>query len=146
MAYDEICVFCGAKLSAFRSSAISCGGVYQPCCKSCSNELKELNTEERCRRALRLGHALQPDKLKAKLEFIPKAEERRPSCLRCGAKMHFGQVQYLDNSPLRDSILHEGFGLLPAYCGSCGLYEFYNPDIALKDEYIAYLVDNVISG
>lgn len=140
MANDNICVFCGETLGVFRSAGINCANTYQPCCKNCAKELKELDEAEQCRRALRLGYAAQPEKLEARIELITSAEEHRPACLRCGAKLKFGSVQYLDNSPMRDSIFSGEFELLPAYCQSCGKYEFYNPVITGRNKFIAYLI------
>ena len=141
MANENICIFCGEKLGVFRSSGIICAGTYQPCCKSRSKDLKELSEEEQCRRALRLGLALQPGKLEARIDLITKAEEHRPSCRHCGSKMKFDSVQYFDNSPMRDSILSDGFEILPAYCESCGRYEFYKPSIVNKNKFIVYLIE-----
>lgn len=50
------------------------------------------------------------------------------------------QVQALDNNPLRDTIFKEPFEVLPAYCQDCGKYEFYDPVIARKNKYLAYLI------
>ena len=140
MANDTICVFCGEMPGMFQSSSFNCAGTFQPCCKSCAKELKGLSEEEQCRRALRLGLAQQPERLEARIELITQAEDHRPACLRCGAKMRFDSVQYFDNSPMRDSIFSEGFEVLPAYCESCGKYEFYNPRIVNKNKFLAYLI------
>lgn len=139
MGNENICVFCGEKITAFRSTSIFCADTHQPCCKECATELRNLSEEERCRRALRLGHAQHPEKLAERIELITKAEEHRPACLRCGGKMKFEPVQYLDNSPMRDSVFSEGFEVLPAYCESCGKYEFYKPTISNTNRFIAYL-------
>ena len=32
MANDKICVFCGEKTGAFRTTYVICGGAYQTCC------------------------------------------------------------------------------------------------------------------
>ena len=50
-----------------------------------------------------------------------------------------GQVQQLDNSPLRDTVFKEPFEVLPAYCEDCGKYEFYNPAIIRKNKRLVYL-------
>ena len=49
-------------------------------------------------------------------------------------------VQELDNSPMRDSVFMETFEVLPAYCESCGKYEFYNPVLVRKNKYLAHLI------
>ncbi|MBR2131811.1 MAG: hypothetical protein IJ955_04590 [Oscillospiraceae bacterium] len=144
MANDRICVFCGERVGAFKDTWITCGDTHQFSCKSCAKELKELSEEEQCRRALRLGHASEPEKLAEHIEFITKSEEHRPTCLRCGAKLKFNSVQYLDNSPMRDSIFSEGFAVLPAYCESCGKYEFYHPEVANQNKLISYLIQKDI--
>lgn len=41
---------------------------------------------------------------------------------------------------MRDGILTNTFDVLPAYCEACGKMEFYNPAIARKNKYIAYLI------
>ena len=138
---DKICVFCGKKLSVFGSVRIECAGTYQVCCRGCANELKSLNEEELCRRALRYSYAHQPEIIQSRIEMITKAEELRPTCLQCGSKLRFEAVQYFDNSPVVDSVFSEGFEVLPAYCESCGKYEFYKSDIVKKNQYIAYLID-----
>ena len=141
MAYEEKCVFCGERLTAFRASSVNCGGIYQNACKSCAKEVNALSMEERCRRALSLGLAKNPEALEEKLEFVIRAEEARPKCLRCGGKLKFEAPQCLDNSPLIDSLLlSEGFEILPAYCQECGKYEFYKPDIAGKNDLLSYLI------
>ena len=140
MANENICVFCGEKLGLFNSVSIACAGIDQPCCKDCAKDLKNLSEEDQCRRALRLGHAHCPEKLEERLELITTAEVHRPVCSRCGGKMIFESVQYLDNSPMRDSVFSEGFEVLPVYCESCGKYEFYKPDITDKNRFITYLI------
>ena len=140
MGNDNVCVFCGETLGAFRNVGFDCARVYQPCCRNCAKELKELSEDEQCRRALRFGFAQQPEKLQARIEVITTAEEHRPACLRCGAKMKFSPVQWLDNTPMRDGFLSEGFEVLPAYCESCGKYEFYNPHVVNKNKFLAYLI------
>lgn len=140
MANDSTCVFCGQKPGTFRSTTIACGGTIQVACKACEKELKDLNEVEICRRALIRGMAENPDRLRARIELITEAENHRLKCLRCGANLSFMKVQELDNSPMRDSIFKEPFEVLPAYCESCGKYEFYNPDIIRKNKHLAYLI------
>lgn len=137
---DQICVFCGEKPGTFRSTTVACGGTIQPACKSCEKELKGLDEAEVCRRALVRGIAENPDRLRDRIELLNTAEEHRPRCLRCGSSLNFMKVQSLDNSPYKDTIFKEPFDVLPAYCESCGKYEFYNPAIIRKDKYIAYLI------
>ena len=55
-------------------------------------------------------------------------------CLRCGTPLTFMRVQALDNTPLKDSVYDNTFNVLPAYCESCGMFEFYNPEIVMKNE------------
>ena len=140
MANEYFCVFCGEKLGMFNSASFACADVYQPCCKNCAKELKELSEEEQCRRALQRGCAQQPEKIEQRIELITTAEEHRPSCTQCGGKLIFEPVQYLDNSPMRDSVFSEGFEVLPAYCESCGKYTFYKPAVTNKNRLIAYLI------
>lgn len=141
MASENICVFCGEKLGLFNSATIFCADIQQPCCKECAKELRDLSEVERCRRALRLGHAEYSQMLEERIELITTAEEHRPVCLRCGAKLTFGDVQTLDNSPMRDSIFQDTFDVLPAYCQSCGKMEFYHPHYVSQNKYISYLID-----
>ena len=141
MANENICVFCGEKLGVFRATSVLCADIHQTCCKECAKELKELSDEERCRRALRRGLAKHPETLENQIELITKAEEHRPTCLRCGAKLTFGNIQHLDNSPLRDSVFNDTFDVRPAYCESCGKMEFYHPHYVSQDKFIAYLID-----
>lgn len=140
MANDTLCVFCGQKMGFFRASGIACAGVYQHACKDCEWELKDLTEEEQCRRALRLGLANEPEKLEKRIEILSKAEEHRPTCLRCGSKLRFRQVQLLDNSPMIDGIFSTVFNVLPAVCENCGKYEFYDPEIAERNEYLLHLI------
>lgn len=140
MTNENICVFCGQKPGAFRSTTIQCGNTWQPACKSCEKELKGLDEVEVCRRALVRGMAEDPDRLRARIELITEAENHRPMCLRCGTSLSFMKVQELDNSPMRDSVFKETFEVLPAVCTSCGKYEFYNPAIVRKDIYMSYLI------
>lgn len=140
MEKDNLCVFCGQKPSTFRSTTVQCGNTYQFACKVCERELKDLDDAERCRRALILGLAEFPEKLRERIVLINEAENHRPKCTQCGGKLLFTQVQALDNSPLHDSIFKDPFEVLPAYCEACGKYEFYNPMIAQNNKYLAYLI------
>lgn len=139
MVNDNICVFCGEKLGKFRSTSVDCGTTWQPACKSCAKEVEGLPEVELCQRALVRGLANEPERIKARIELLTEAENHRPTCLRCGGKLFFEEVQELDNSPYRDSILSEPFTVRPAYCASCGRYEFYKPDIIRKNKYLAHL-------
>lgn len=140
MEKEKVCVFCGRKLSMFRNTTIPCGPTWQPACRDCEREVKELSELEQCRRALVRGLAEEPEKLRARIELIEEAENHRPKCVQCGGKMTFMEPQALDNSPMRDSIFHEPFEVLPAYCLSCGKYEFYNPVIVKKNKHLAHLI------
>ncbi len=140
MANDNICVFCGEKIGLFSSVTVICADTHQSCCKNCAKEVKALSEEERCRRALRLGFAESPEKLEERIDLLTKAEEHRPTCLRCGAKLTFGRVQHLDNSPMRDSVFTDTFDVQPAYCESCGKMELYNPYYVSNNKFIAYLI------
>ena len=140
MANDRICVFCGERVGAFKDTWVVCGDTHQFSCKDCAKELRGLSEEEQCRRALQRGCAQQPEKLEERIELITTAEEHRPTCLRCGGKIKFDPVQYLDNSPYRDSVFSEGFEVLPAYCESCGKYEFYKPAVTNTNRFISYLI------
>ena len=140
MANENICVFCGEKAGVFRSVEFNCAGTIQVCCKDCAKELKKLSEEDLCRRILQFGYAHTREAIEERLRLITKAEECRPACLRCGSKMKFEAVQYLDNSPFLDRLTSEGFEVLPTYCESCGKYEFYKYDIVKKNKYIAYLI------
>ena len=142
-----ICVFCGEKVSEFRVKHTVCGSIYLPCCPSCYKEVNPLPADEQCRRALQLGLVQDPQMLETYLQEIEQAaevarnaEEHRPACLRCGKKLRFRQVQYLDNSPLLDSLLSTFFAVLPACCESCGKYELFNPEVVEKDPYLAHLI------
>lgn len=140
MEKENVCVFCGERPGSFRSTTVVCGGTCLLACKSCEKELKGLDEVEVCRRALVRGLADSPEKLRDRIELISEAEEHRPACLRCSAKLRFGKVQELDNSPLRDGLLNGSFDVLPAYCESCGKYEFYDPAIVRRNRYLAYLI------
>ena len=147
MANENVCVFCGEKMGFFHAMTVTCAGYYLSCCKSCYKELKNLPEEEQCRRALRLGLVQNTRALEAYIEQAVKAvevadhaEEHRPTCSQCGNKLRFQRVQYLDNSPMRDSLFSATLAVLPAVCPSCGKYEFYDPEIAEKNEYLAHLI------
>lgn len=99
-----------------------------------------LDEVERCRRALKLGLAEYPEKIQERITLLTEAEDHRPACLRCGARLKFGFVQNLDNSPLRDGIFSETFDVLPAYCTGCGKIEFYHPGYVRKNHFIEYLI------
>lgn len=137
---NNICVFCGQKPSAFQGTTVYCGGTYQNVCKTCEKELKSLDEMEICRRALIRGLAEGPDRIRARMELITEAEEQRPKCLLCGEKLIFMKVQSLDNSPMRDTIFTDSFEVLPAYCETCGKYEFFKPAIIRKNKKLVYLV------
>ena len=137
---NELCVFCGQKPGTFRSATVACGSTVQVACKACEKELKDLDEIEVCRRALIRGIAENPDRIRERIELITEAENHRPKCLRCGANLTFMDAQELDNSPMRDSVFMETFEVLPAYCESCGKYEFYNPVVVRKNKYLAHLI------
>ena len=137
---NELCIFCGQKPGTFRSTTVACGSTIQVACKACEKELKDLDEVEVCRRALIRGIAENPDRIRERIELITEAENHRPKCLRCGTNLTFMKVQPLDNSPLKDSIFKEPFEVLPAYCESCGKYEFYNPVIIRKNKFLAHLI------
>lgn len=137
---NEVCVFCGQKPGAFRSTTVACGNTIQVACKACEKELKGLEESEVCRRALIRGMAQHPERIHDRIELLAEAENHRPKCLRCGANLSFMAVQELDNSPMRDSIFKEPFEVLPAYCESCGKFEFYNPVIIREDKYLTHLI------
>lgn len=136
----EVCVFCGEALGAFRRDVVYCGNTTQNSCKNCAKEVGDLEEVERCRRALKLGLAEHPDWIQKHITLLTEAEDHRPACLRCGARLKFGFVQKLDNSPLRDGIFSETFDVLPAYCTGCGKIEFYHPGYARQDYFIEYLI------
>ncbi len=138
---NELCVFCGQKPGTFRSTTVPCGTTWQTACKACEKELKNLDEVEVCRRALIRGIAERPEWIRERIDLITEAENHRPKCLRCGAPLTYLEVQELDNSPMRDTIFKEPFEVLPAYCTACGKYEFFHPDIARKNKYIAYLIE-----
>lgn len=140
MEKENICVFCGEKLGRFRSTTVQCGNTWQPACKACGKEVEELSELELCQRALVRGIAEEPERLRARIELLTEAENHRPSCLRCGGKLVFETVQSLDNSPMRDSLFEDAFEVLPAYCASCGKYEFYAPHIVRKNKFLAHLI------
>ena len=138
---NELCIFCGQKPGTFRSTTLACGSTIQVACKACEKELKDLDEVEVCRRALVRGIAENPERIRARIELLTEAENHRPKCLRCSTNLTFLKVQELDNSPMRDSIFKEPFGVLPAYCTACGKYEFYDPDVIRKNKYLAHLVN-----
>lgn len=140
MANDKLCVFCGQKLGVFSSTTVPCGNTWQPACKDCEKELQDLDELELCQRALIRGMAQEPERLRSQIELLTEAENHRPTCLRCGGKLIFVEVQELDNTPNRDSLFSEPFVVLPAYCESCGRYEFYNPDVIRSNKYLAHLI------
>ena len=78
MEKENVCVFCGEKPGTFRSTTVQCGSTWQPACKSCEKELRELDDAERCRRALIRGLAELPEKLKERIDLINEAENHRP--------------------------------------------------------------------
>ena len=137
---NELCVFCGQKPGTFRSTTVACGNTIQVACKSCEKELKGLDEAEICRKALIRGLSEHPERIKARIEILTEAENHRPKCLRCGTSLSFMKVQELDNSPMRDSIFKEPYEVLPAYCESCGKFQFYNPVIIRKNKYLAHLI------
>ena len=140
MANDKVCVFCGEKLGFFSTGGFTCGGVWQPVCKTCAAEVWELSEVEQCRRALKLGLALQPEQLESFIALSEEAEARRPACLRCGKKLKFLPMQRLDNTPLLDSLMASFFSVQPARCEGCGKLELYDPDILEKDPVMVQLI------
>lgn len=137
----RICVFCGTKPAPFRSSNIVCGGTLQVCCISCEDEVRSLSELEQCKRALRLGLADTPKKLEERIDILSNAESHRHKCLRCGAKLTYGAVQHLDNSPLSDGIFTGTFDVVPAFCTSCGRIEFFDPKFLNRNKYISHLIE-----
>ena len=143
---NELCVFCGQKPGTFRGTTIACGNTIQVACKSCEKELKGLDEAEICRKALIRGIAEHPERIRDRIELLSEAENHRPKCLRCGTNLTFMKVQELDNSPMKDSVFAGTFDVLPAYCESCGKYEFYNPDVLRANKYLAHLIGKDTRG
>ena len=141
MKNKRICVFCGEKPGPFRSSNFICGGTLQVCCVSCEEELRSLTELEQCKRALRLGLAETPEKIEERIDVITNAEAHRHECQRCGAKLTYGSVQHLDNTPLNDGIFNGTFDILPAFCESCGKIELFDPKFLNRNKYIQHLID-----
>lgn len=46
MERENICVFCGQKPGLFGSTTVPCGGTYQPACRACEKELRDLDEAE----------------------------------------------------------------------------------------------------
>ena len=139
MANDDRCVFCGQKVGTFRSTNVLCGETYQLSCRDCAKELEPLPHPERCRRALLRGLAHRPEQLREYIEVSLTAEERRPTC-RCGGKLRFMEEQNFDNTPHGDSIFHGCFTVLPAYCETCGRFEFFHPETVRKNPFLNHLL------
>ena len=146
MANESICVFCGEKPGMFRSENILVGNTSQLCCKTCAKEVAGLSEVELCQKALRLGHAQNPERLQARIELITQAEAARPKCLRCNTPMKFNSVVHLDASPLRDTLFSETFDLLPCLCPNCGRFEFFTPAVLGDNPTIAYLHRKDVTG
>lgn len=138
---NNICVFCGQKPRFLQDTLIPCAGTQLNACKTCEKELQGLEELEICRRALIRGLTENPDRLQKRIELITEAENHRPKCLQCGEKLTFMKVQELDNSPMQDSLFKDPFEVLPAYCKSCGKFEFYKPSIVQKNKYLVYLIN-----
>ena len=138
---NELCVFCAQKPGTFRATTVACGSTVQVACKACEKELKDLDEVDVCRRALIRGIAENPDRIRERIELITEAENHRPNCLRCGSVLTFMDVQELDNNPLNDSMFLPTFDVLPAYCKTCGKYEFFNPAIVRKNKYLVYMIE-----
>lgn len=138
---NNICVFCGQKPRFLQDTLISCADTQLNACKTCEKELQGLEELEICRRALIRGLTENPDRLQKRIELITEAENHRPKCLQCGEKLTFMKVQELDNSPMQDSLFKDPFEVLPAYCKSCGKFEFYKPSIVQKNKYLVYLIN-----
>lgn len=137
----EVCVFCGEEIGYIRSEYVSCGPVCQWACKQCAREIEPLSAVERCRRALQRGVTEARQSMEEYIEMVDGAEEARPACLRCGAKLRFGWTITLDDTPYRDGLLSSGgFAILPAYCQNCGKMELYSPGYISNNKLLSYLV------
>ena len=137
----EICVFCGNEVGSVRGEYISCGPIYQWACKNCAREVKPLGETDRARRILQRRFTSQTAAFEEYVAMVDGAEEARPACLRCGAKLKFGRAVTLDDTPYRDGLLaSSGFSVLPAYCHNCGKMEIYNPGYILNNKLFSYLV------
>jgi len=139
MSNNDRCVFCGKSVGTFRSTNVLCGSIYQLSCKDCARELEALDHTERCRRALLRGLADRPEKLREFLQVNTEAEDHRLKCLRCGGRMIYMEEQSFDNTPHGDSVFHGSFDAIPAWCESCGRYEFFNPAIIRKNPFLNHL-------
>ena len=147
----ETCVFCGNEVGFLHSDFVTCGPTGQCACKACAKEVKNLDNPERCRRALQRGLAKDAHRLQEFLDqtaqhaqeclnIAENAESSRPTCLRCGEKLYFGQIQTLDSSPYRDGLFSSTFDILPAYCKACGKLEFYDPAYISNNQLLSHLV------
>ena len=140
MANEERCVFCGQTVSAFRSTNVLCGDLYQYSCKACAREMNELDHAQRCQRALLRGLADRPERLRTYLEINEKAEEHRLTCPSCGGKLRFLGESALDTSPYRDSVFASSLSVMLTECPNCGRYDFFNPETVKKNPYLNHLL------
>lgn len=137
----EICVFCGKEIGYVRSEYITCGPVGQYACKSCAREAASLSEADKCRMVLQRGYTTSRAAMEEYIAMVDGAEEARPACLRCGAKLKFGAAVTLDDTPYRDGLLASGgFAILPAYCQNCGKMEIYNPGYIGNNKLLSFLV------
>lgn len=141
MANNDLRVFCGKAVNAFRSTNVQCGRTYQLSCKDCAREMEALDQNERCRRALLWGLADRPERLREQIALSEDAENHRPTCGRCGGKLRFLEEQHFDNTPHGDSVFHGSFDVLPAYCTDCGRFEFFHPEVIRKNRSLSYLLE-----
>ena len=139
MASNDRCVFCGKSVSPFRSTTVRCGNTYQLSCRDCEKELGQLDDLERCRRALLRGLAERPERLREQIELSAEAEAHRPTCGRCGGRLRFMKEQHFDNTPHGDSVFHDSFDVLPAWCTDCGRFEFFHPAVLRQNRFLAFL-------
>lgn len=135
----DICIFCGQPLKRFGQKTLLCGNVMQPVCGSCLQELAEVHQEERGRRALETGRAVDPERIQQYLEQKRQAAQRArqsvmtgKTCLRCGGQMlSYGRKLFqlgsegLFGPVARDGLFSEFLEADILRCEVCGKAEFF---------------------
>ncbi len=145
---EKRCTFCGKELTFFDREVLACGGTPQPCCKSCRELLVNLPMEERARRALATGRAVEwktvqsfLDAQEASREAERKAEQAQQdarrtgrTCSACGGEMlllgrqtfKLGEETFFFSDWNR--LISGSLELELEVCANCRKVAFYLPD------------------
>lgn len=128
----DICIFCGKEMRLWQSDVLTCGGVQQPVCRTCSDQYAGLSQRQRGHLALKTGRAQEPERIQAFLDQADaelardrqRWERQQETLLCCGQRMaEVDKVSFLSQIGFIQT--HTGPMLL-FRCDRCGQMKLFD--------------------